>query len=32
LNKIRIQSKLKGKGSTFIVLRNGVDLKKEERI
>ena len=32
LNKIRIQSKIKGKGSKFIVLRNGVDLKEEERI
>ncbi len=32
LNKIRIQSKIKGKGSRFIILRNGVDLKEEERI
>ena len=32
LNKIRIKSKIKGKGSKFIVLRNGVDLKEEERI
>ncbi|MEG4990158.1 transposase [Microcoleus sp. BR0-C5] len=32
LNKIRIQSNIKGKGSRFIVLRNGVDLKEEERV
>jgi len=32
LNKIRSPSKIKGKGSRFIVLRNGVDLKEEERI
>lgn len=32
LNKIRIQSKIKGKASRFIILRNGVDLKEEERI
>lgn len=32
LNKILRQSKIKGKGSRFIVLRNGVDLKEEERI
>ncbi|WP_333093224.1 MULTISPECIES: transposase [unclassified Microcoleus] len=31
LNKIRIQSNIKGKGSRFIVLRSGVDLK-EQRI
>jgi transposase len=31
-NKIRIQSQIKGKGSRFIILRNGVDLKEEERI
>jgi transposase len=32
LNKIRRQSKIKGKGSRFIVRRNDVDLKEEERI
>ena len=32
LNKIRIPSKIKGKGSRFIVMRNGVDFKEEERI
>ncbi len=32
LNKIPIQSNIKGKGSRFIVLRNGVDLKEEERV
>ena len=30
LNKIRIQSNIKVKGSRFIVLRNGVDLKEEK--
>ena len=32
VNKIRIPSKIKGKGSRFIVLRNGVNLKEEELI
>jgi len=32
LNKIRIQSKIKGKSSRFLVLKNGVEVKEEERI
>ena len=32
LNKIRIQCNIKGKGSRFIVLKNGVDLKEEEGV